>query len=50
MREKYCVQFDWGGTYHGATVKDGTYLGTIVAKGEGDKKARRYEGSMHMLK
>ncbi|WP_430403218.1 PKD domain-containing protein [Fluviicola sp.] len=48
--ESHDVQFGWDGTYHGTTVKEGTYTWTIVAKGGGDKKARRFEGHVNMLK
>ncbi|WP_300666138.1 PKD domain-containing protein, partial [Fluviicola sp.] len=48
--ESHDVAVGWDGTYHGATVKEGVYTWTIVAKGGGDKKARRYEGHVNMLR
>ena len=48
--ESHDVNVGWDGTYHGQAVKEGVYIWTIVAKGGGDKKARRYEGHVNMLK
>ncbi|AEA44877.1 PKD domain-containing protein [Fluviicola taffensis] len=48
--ESHDVNFGWDGTYHGTQVKEGAYTWTIVAKGGGDKKARKYEGHVNMLK
>jgi gliding motility-associated-like protein len=48
--ESHDVQFGWDGTYHGVTVKEGTYTWTIVAKGTADNKAHSIEGSVNMLK
>lgn len=48
--ESHDVEFGWDGTYHGTSVKEGVYTWLIIAKGGGDKKARRYEGHVNMLK
>ena len=48
--ESHDVEFGWDGTYHGVTVKEGVYTWLIVAKGGGDKKARRFEGHVNMVK
>jgi gliding motility-associated-like protein len=48
--ESHDVEFGWDGTYHGVTVKEGVYTWLIIAKGGGDKKARRYEGHVNMLR
>lgn len=48
--ESHDVAVGWDGTYHGAIVKEGVYTWTIVAKGGGDKKARKFEGHVNMLR
>ena len=48
--ESHDVAVGWDGTYHGAIVKEGVYTWTIVAKGGGDKKARKFEGHVNMIK
>lgn len=48
--ESHDVAVGWDGTYHGETVKEGVYTWTIVARGGGDKKPRKLEGHVNMLK
>jgi large repetitive protein len=48
--ESHDVDFGWDGTYHGETVKEGTYIWTIVARGATDKKSRKFEGHVNLLK
>ncbi|AEA44878.1 choice-of-anchor L domain-containing protein [Fluviicola taffensis] len=48
--ESHDVNFGWDGTYNGTQVKEGTYIWTIVARGATDKKARKFEGHVNMLK
>jgi len=48
--ESHDVSVGWDGTYHGQAVKEGVYTWMIIAKGGGDKKARRLEGHVNMLK
>ncbi|MDR0801712.1 PKD domain-containing protein [Fluviicola sp.] len=48
--ESHDVAVGWDGTYHGETVKEGIYTWTIVARGGGDKKTRKFEGHVNMLK
>jgi large repetitive protein len=48
--ESHDVDFGWDGTYHGETVKEGTYTWTIIAKGGGDKKSRKFDGHVNMLR
>lgn len=48
--ESHDIAVGWDGTYHGETVKEGVYTWTIVARGGGDKKPRKFEGHVNMLK
>lgn len=48
--ESHDVAVGWDGTYHGETVKEGVYTWTIVARGGGDKKSRKFEGHVNMLR
>jgi gliding motility-associated-like protein len=48
--ESHNIEVGWDGTYQGKVVKEGTYTWVIQAKGAGDKKARRFEGHLNVLK
>ncbi len=48
--ESHDVAFGWDGTYHDVLVKEGVYIWTITAKGGDDKKMRKFEGHVNMLR
>ncbi|MNK22429.1 PKD domain protein [compost metagenome] len=48
--ESHDVSIGWDGTYQAVPVKEGIYSWVIYAKGGGDKKTRRFEGHVNMIK
>ena len=48
--ESHDVEVGWDGTYHDVQVKEGVYTWVIEAKGGYDKKSRRFEGHVNMLR
>ncbi|MNK89021.1 PKD domain protein [compost metagenome] len=48
--ESHDVSVGWDGTYRAVPVKEGVYTWVIIARGGGDKKSRRFEGHVNMIK